>query len=150
MNQAAISHTSTIRRAERGVALLESLLAVMILGIALVGTLGLQARSIAALSDAGMRAEATVAANELLGIMYSDMPHAADYALAAGGTPGARLAAWHAAVQDRIPGAGVVVGVATNATVGRTEVNIAIGWQRTSDSQRNTHRIKSYLTASKP
>jgi type IV pilus assembly protein PilV len=123
-------HTSMIRRAEHGVALLESLLAVMILGIALVGTLGLQARSIAALSDAGMRAEATVAANELLGIMYSDMPHAADYALAAGGTPGARLAAWHA--------------------VGRTEVNIAIGWQRTSDSQRNTHRIKSYLTASKP
>jgi type IV pilus assembly protein PilV len=38
------------------------MLAIVILGIGLLGTVGLQARAYSALSDAGARAEATLAA----------------------------------------------------------------------------------------
>lgn len=134
------------RRAQRGIALIESLIAVLILGIALVGTLGLQARSVAALSDAGLRAEATIAANQLLGMMNTDIANAADYAVTRTGTPGQRLAPWYAEVRARIPGATIAVGVTPTAGTTRTEVDIVIGWQRTSDSQLNVHRITSYLS----
>ena len=134
------------RRAERGIALIESLIAVLILGIALVGTLGLQARSVAALSDAGLRAEATIAANQLLGMMNTDIANAAAYAVAKAAAPGARLAPWHAEVRTRIPGATIEVGVTPTAGTSRTEVDIVIGWQRTTDSQVNVHRVTSYLS----
>lgn len=134
------------RRAERGIALIESLIAVLILGIALVGTLGLQARSVAALSDAGLRAEATIAANQLLGMMNTDSANAAAYAVAQSAVPGERLAPWYAEVRTRIPGATIQVAVTPTAGTSRTEVDIVIGWQRTTDSQVNVHRVTSYLS----
>ena len=134
------------RRAERGIALIESLIAILILGIALVGTLGLQARSVAALSDAGLRAEATIAANQLLGMMNTDIANAAAYAVAPTAVPGERLAPWYAEVRTRIPGATIAVDVTPTAGTSRTEVDIRIGWQRTTDSQVNQHRVTSYLS----
>ncbi len=131
---------------QRGIAMIESLIAILILGIALVGTLGLQARSVAALSDAGLRAEATIAANQLLGIMNTDIANAASYAVAKAATPGERLAPWYAEVRARIPGATIEVGVSPTEGTTRTEVDIVIGWQRTTDSQVNQHRVTSYLS----
>lgn len=132
--------------AQRGIAMIESLVAILILGIALVGTLGLQARSVAALSDAGLRAEATIAANQLLGMMNTDIANAAAYAVASTAVPGERLAPWYAGVRERIPGATIEVGVTPVAGTTRTEVDIAIGWQRTTDSQVNVHQVTSYLS----
>lgn len=132
--------------AQRGIAMIESLIAILILGIALVGTLGLQARSVAALSDAGLRAEATIAANQLLGMMNTDIANAAAYAVARTAAPGERLAPWYAGVRERIPGATIEVAVTPVAGTTRTEVDIVIGWQRTTDSQANEHRITSYLS----
>ena len=137
---------SVPRRAQRGIAMIESLIAILILGIALVGTLGLQARSVAALSDAGLRAEATIAANQLLGIMNTDIANAAAYAVAGTAAPGERLAPWYAEVRERIPGATITVAVSPIAGTTRTEVDIVIGWQRTTDSQVNQHQVISYLS----
>lgn len=134
------------RRAQRGIAMIESLIAILILGIALVGTLGLQVRSVAALSDAGLRAEATIAANQLLGIMNTDIANAGAYAVAKTATPGERLAPWYAGVRERIPGATIEIAVTPTAGTTRTEVDIRIGWQRTTDSQVNNHRVTSYLS----
>jgi type IV pilus assembly protein PilV len=50
-----------IRKTQHGFSLVESLVAVVLLGIGLLGAIGMQARSYSALSDAGMRAEATIA-----------------------------------------------------------------------------------------
>ena len=83
---------------QRGVALLEALIAILILAIGLIGTLGLQVNSQAALAEASMRAEATIAANELIGVMNNDLDHLSDYAVAANAPPGARLQDWHAAL----------------------------------------------------
>ncbi|SFC46358.1 hypothetical protein [Massilia yuzhufengensis] len=135
-------------RRQRGIALLESLLAAVILAIGLLGTIGLQARSYAALADAGMRAEATIAANKLLGIMNTDLEHLPAYAVAAGAEPPERLAEWHDETTALIPGATIAIAVAPGASAAPTEVRIAISWQRKADTPVNTHRITSYFAGS--
>ncbi|MCA1248279.1 hypothetical protein [Massilia sp. MS-15] len=136
-------------RAQRGIALLEALLAAVILAIGLLGTIGLQARSYAALSDAGMRAEAAIAANKLLGIMNTDISHLEDYALEADGEPSARLAQWHEETVRLIPGARITIAVTPGEDATPAAVDIAIRWQRKADTPGNTHRITSYFAGSR-
>lgn len=128
-----------------GIALLEALLAAVLLAIGLLGTIGLQARSYAALSDAGMRAEATIAANKLVGIMSTDLDNLAEYAVAAGGEPPARLTQWHQETRRLIPGAEVVIAVTPMAGTAPAAVDITINWRRKADTPLNTHRITSYF-----
>lgn len=134
--------------AQRGVALLEALIAVLILAIGLIGTLGLQVNAQAALAEASMRAEATIAANALIGVMNSDLDNLDDYALAANGTPGARLQAWHAQLAARLPNASVLIEVTPAAGTERTAVALEIGWRRGAQGQQNRHRVVTYLSRS--
>jgi type IV pilus assembly protein PilV len=143
-----VSCSSPVRQAQRGVALLEALIAVLLLGIALVGTLALQVNSQAALSEAAMRAEATIAANELIGVMSTDLDHLDDYVLAKDAEPGERLETWHAALVEHLPNAAVVITVTPAADTERTAVVIVIDWRRSDEAQQNTHRIVTYLARS--
>lgn len=139
---------SPMRQAQRGVALLEALIAVLLLGIGLVGTLALQVNSQAALSEAAMRSEATIAANELIGVMSTDLDNLEEYALAEDEEPGERIGEWHAALVDRLPNAAVKITVTPAADTERTAVVIVIGWRRSEEAQQNTHRIVTYLARS--
>lgn len=139
---------SPILQAQRGVALLEALIAVILLGIGLVGTLALQVNSQAALSEAAMRAEATIAANELIGVMSTDLDHLDEYALAKNGQPGERLEAWHEALAGNLPNAAVEITVTPAEDAERTAVAIAIQWSRGEQGLPNTHRVVTYLTRS--
>ena len=132
-------------RHQRGIALLEALLAAVILAIGLLGTIGLQARAYSALSDAGMRAEATIAAEKLLGVMSTDQANLAAYVLAANGTPGPRLSPWYDETRGRIPGAVITVGVTAAAGTTRNEVDISIKWTRKAGGPANEHRVSSYI-----
>jgi type IV pilus assembly protein PilV len=134
------------RAGQRGVALLEALIAILILAIGLIGTLGLQVNSQAALAEASMRAEATIAANELIGVMNNDLDHLSDYAVAENATPGARLQDWHAALAKHLPNASVVVAVTPAAGTKRTAVEVEIRWRRNATAQQNRHRIVTYLS----
>ncbi|WP_449406281.1 prepilin-type N-terminal cleavage/methylation domain-containing protein [Massilia phosphatilytica] len=134
-----------IARRQRGMALIEAIVAALLLAIGLLGAIGLQARSMSALADAGMRAEATIAADKLLGTMAVDLPNAGDYALDAGGTPTARLQAWYDETRARIPNAAIAVAV-TPAT-SRTRVEITISWTRKTGAAQNAHRVVAYLAA---
>lgn len=128
-----------------GIALLEALLATLILAIGLLGAIGLQARAYSALSDAGARAEATIAAEKLLGLMANDQSNLAGFALVAGGAPGARLAAWYGETRAVIPGASITVTVTPTVGTTRTQVDIAIGWTRKAGGPANTHRVTAYV-----
>lgn len=137
-------------RAQRGIALVEVLVAAVLLAIGVLGALGLQVRSQGALADAGMRAEAVIAANKLLGIMALDQANLAAYALAPGGQPGERLQAWYAETRSRehIPGAAVKVDVAPDAAAGRTEVSVTISWTRKSGTAANSHTVSASFAPS--
>ncbi len=130
-------------RRQRGVAMLEAIIAIVILGIGLVGAVGMQARAYSALSDAGMRAEATIAGDSLLGIMSNDADNLASYAVAENGTPGAVLSAWMTETKARIPNA--VVSVKVTPETGRTRVDLSIRWTRKTGGGENRHTLTSYV-----
>jgi type IV pilus assembly protein PilV len=137
--------TSYRMRRQDGVALIEALIAALLLAIGLLGTIGLQARAYSSLSDAGMRIEATIAAERLLGVMTSDSAHMSEYALASGATPGARLAAWYGATRRNIPGAAVTVAVTPAAGSAPAAVTITIGWQRKANDPANAHTVRAFI-----
>jgi len=136
------------RRRQAGIALLEALVAVVLLGLGLLGVIGLQARSYSALADTSMRAEATMAADKLLGVMAADQANVNGYVLAMGGTPGSRLAPWYEETRRQIPGAGIQVDVLQVPNSSRTRVTITIAWARKANTAANRHVITFYLAAS--
>ena len=68
-----------VRTRQNGVALIELMIAMVILAIGLLGAVGLQARSLSALSNAGARVDATIEAERLIGLMWTDQANLASY-----------------------------------------------------------------------
>ncbi|SDF70056.1 MULTISPECIES: hypothetical protein [unclassified Duganella] len=132
-------------RCQDGIALLEAMLAIVILGIGLLGTVGMQARAYSALSDAGMRAEATLATEKLIGVMNADVANIGLYNLAENASPNARLTPWVQETRAAIPGAVLSVAVADQPAQNRYQVDISIRWQRKARSEANRHRVTSYI-----
>ncbi|NRR31539.1 prepilin-type N-terminal cleavage/methylation domain-containing protein [Oxalobacteraceae bacterium] len=134
-------------RRQRGVALIESMVAIIILGIGLIGTVGLQARTYSALNDANMRAEATIASDNLLGIMGNDLLNLGSYAVsdaAAGAAPNPAVAEWLAQTRSYIPGALITVALLPMINNGM-QVDITIRWTRKTGERQNTHQITAYF-----
>lgn len=132
---------------QHGIALLEAMVAIIILGIGLLGAVGMQARAIGALNDAGLRAEATLAADKLAGIMQTDPANLANYALAAGATPHARLLPWYNETRAAIPAATVTIAV-TPVGATSTRADLSISWQRKRGERSNSHQVSFYLAPS--
>lgn len=147
--QARIGRAPHGRRRQHGIALLEALIATLILAIGLLGAIGMQARAYAALSDAGQRADATMASEKLLALMTIDQANLSSYAYA-GGAASAKVAPWLAETRTLIPGANIAVTVAS-ASATRSQVDISIAWQRKagSGSPANVHAITAYIASSK-
>jgi type IV pilus assembly protein PilV len=139
----------TLRSSQRGIALLEAMIATVILAIGLLGTIGLQARAYSAMNDASARAEATLASEKLFGLMNTDVNNLSAYALATGGTAGAKLSPWLNETKKAIHDAVVTVSVkpASNGTTS-TEVTVVITWQRKAGDPTNTSTMTSYLSKS--
>ncbi|WLI91493.1 hypothetical protein Q4S45_10340 [Massilia sp. R2A-15] len=133
---------------QSGVALLEAVIATLILAIGLLGAIGLQARAYSVLSDAGMRAEATIASDKLIGMMTVDQANLASYAYAGSGTPSSALNAWYTETRSNIPNAAITVTVTPVALTRRTTVNVRIGWTRKTGGQPSWHTVTSYIAQS--
>jgi type IV pilus assembly protein PilV len=133
-------------RRQGGIALLEAMIAIVILGIGLLGTVGLQARAYSALSDAGMRGEATLAAESLLGVMAVDVGNLPKYAKPEDDEPDAALAPWVAETQAHIPGALITVAV-TDLGTSVYKVDILIRWQRKANADFNRYQVTSYIAS---
>jgi type IV pilus assembly protein PilV len=137
------------RRQQSGVALIEALIAIVILAIGLLGTIGLQARAYSAMNDASMRAEATIASEKLFGLMSTDVNNLAAYALAPGGTAGTALQKWATETQATIKNAAISVTVtpASNGT-DSTAVTVKIAWTRKAGGPTNTNTMTAYMSGS--
>jgi type IV pilus assembly protein PilV len=144
------------RRQQRGIALLEAMIATVILAIGLLGTIGLQARAYSAMNDASMRAEATIASEKLFGLMTTDFANLSLYAMAAGSTPNAVLTNWVDEVKGTatnpgtVPGATISVAVTANSGgTTSTAVTVKISWTRKAGGPVNTNTMTSYLSGSR-
>ena len=60
------------RQHQTGAYLLEALIGILIFALGVLGIVGLQAASLRTTADSGLRAEAVFAANQLLGLMWTD------------------------------------------------------------------------------
>jgi type IV pilus assembly protein PilW len=134
-------------RRQRGIALIEVLVAIVLLGIGVLGTIGLQGRRYSALADTGMRAEATIAAEKLHGRDGNDQANLPPTHWPPAARPAPRLQALvrrdHAA---HIPGAG------NRGRRGRQPSQRTHGGRpspssglRKSGSPKNTHSVVFYL-----
>jgi type IV pilus assembly protein PilV len=132
-------------RGQRGIALIEVLVAIVLLGIGVLGTIGLQGRSYSALADTGMRAEATIAAEKLIGVATNDQFNLGAYALAAGADPSPTLKPWYDETVAHIPGAKIVVAVVAPSVTAPGQVTVTIRWQRKAGSPNNMHTVTSYI-----
>jgi type IV pilus assembly protein PilV len=136
-------------RRQRGIAMIEVLVAIVLLGIGVLGTIGLQGRSYSALADTGMRAEATIAAEKLIGVATNDQANLAAYALCRRRqTVSPTLKPWydetvvpHSRGEDRGDR-----GCAQHDRAGAGDVTIQ--WLRKAGSPTNTHTVTAYIAPS--
>ena len=97
------------RRHQHGVMLLEVLVSILIFSIGVLALVVLQARMTAAQSDAKYRADASYLANEVVGMMWSDLTHVTNFNGTAC-TAYTRCSDWQSKVSNTLPnGSGAIV-----------------------------------------
>lgn len=127
---------------QSGVALLEALIAILIISFGILGIIGLQANSIAFTSDARYRVDAGALADRLVAEMWVNPANIASYNWAGAGDPPDVLDGWVADVQNALPGAAalpptVIVG-ADNL------ITITVRWQPPNGSAHN-HMVIAHI-----
>ncbi len=139
---------------QRGVFLLEALVAILIIAFGVLGSVGLLARSVQNVDDAKYRGEAAYLANSLIGLMWVDdrttLNLAASYGT--GGVPG--YAEFAAVVAQRLPSTPLTpppdVVVVAGPTANSSVVTITIFWQPPGDTDpllaRPPHRHQASAT----
>lgn len=136
------------QRLQRGIAMIEAVVAVCLLGIGLIGAMAMQARSASALADSAVRVEATMAAGRLLSVMnVDDFDSLEDYAFDgtnAAAEPSDRLLPWYTQTRAAVPNAQIVVGVSKDDVPGSVHVNIRIAWTRKTGAATNAYAVDSY------
>lgn len=114
------------RSRQRGVALLEGLVAILIFSLGVLAMVGLQSTMAKATLNAELRAEATTLATKLMGHMWGDIPNLSAYAT--GANP--NMKDWLEEVA-KLPGGKAEVEVVGN------QVTITITWQPANEEEHN-------------
>jgi type IV pilus assembly protein PilV len=133
--------------AQRGVALLEALVAILIFSFGVLGLIGILAGSIRATNDARYRAEAANLAQALIGAMWSTRAADLDAQFGSGGP---QLAAWQTQVANLLPqstGANLPVVDLTQpglSTQSRSVV-VTMFWQLPGESGRHQLLITAQI-----
>lgn len=112
------------RRAARGAAMLETLVAILIFAFGVLGIVGLQSSMTRAQTASKFRGDAAYLATELTGTMWADITNVLQYDTASGRCADhARCAEWLAKVGTVLPG-----GTAELETVAGGDVTVTINW----------------------
>jgi type IV pilus assembly protein PilV len=126
-----ISMSNRRRRArpgQRGVVILEALVALLIFMVGTLGLIGLQATMTRAQSAAKFRADAANLAQQVIGLMWSDTGAARTTGYTASGCAGhPPCSAWQARVADVLP-----AGTAAVTVVG-SRVDVTLTWTVPND-----------------
>jgi len=127
---------------QQGSFMLEALIAILIVALGILGTVGLYARSVQNVDDSKFRGEAALLANTLVGQMWvADTSTAALVANFDSGGAGAGYTEFAAMVAQRLPNAPApTVTVTPGPTAVSTNVVIAIQWKHPGDALDVTPR----------
>ena len=121
----------TAPRRERGVMLIEALLAILIFSIGILAVVGMQGVAIKNVTESKYRSEAAFLTNELMAKMWTDPGNIALYAYPGSGTVPGRLAEWVNKIDTTLPGAAVVQPkvTITGATAQGATVQVDVFWR---------------------
>lgn len=118
------------RSSQKGVILLETLIAILIFSIGVLAVMGLQSISIRDGMHAKYRTDASYLANQVVAQMMIDKTGVGNYADGGGG---ASRTAWDAEVADRLPnGTGSVV-------MAGSQVTVTVRWQLPNESDTHSY-----------
>lgn len=119
---------------QQGFTLIESLIAILIFVIGILGLIGLQTGVTAAQTEARARTEAALLAQEAIGLMWTDISRLDQYAIAPGSRSCAATACqrWLAKVQTTLPqGAAMINSSVTrgaNNAVISSDIDLTVTW----------------------
>ncbi len=128
------------RRQARGYMLIEVLVSFLIFSVGVLALVGLQARMGRAQTAAKARADASYLANELVGVMWSDMKNLGSYSDCA---KYARCLDWQNKVAQSLPAATTAVTVTPN----EGKVEITIKWRQGSDDEHTYATVARVLAS---
>jgi type IV pilus assembly protein PilV len=114
---------------ERGVMLIEALIAILVFSIGILAVVGMQSIAIKNVTESKHRSEAAFLTEELLAQMWIDNGNIALYAYPGTGTVPARLTGWAARVNSKLPGAVQPKVTITGATAQGATVQIEVFWR---------------------
>jgi len=129
---------SPAARHQRGVMLIEALIAILIFSIGILGIIGLQATAVQQSTDAKNRAEAAYLADQLMGQMWTDSRSVANlqakYQSCGSGCTG--FWTWYGNVKNTLPGvADSIADTQPQVTVdGQGVVTITLYWRSTGEA----------------
>jgi type IV pilus assembly protein PilV len=116
---------------ERGVMLIEALIAILIFSIGILAVVGMQSIAIKNVTDAKVRSDAGFLTNELMAQIWTDAGNINAYAYPGSGAVPPRLQGWMTRVNGRLPGSTAVppiIAVSGVTPVGG-QVQITLRWQ---------------------
>lgn len=128
---------TTPTRRERGVMLIEALLAILIFSLGILAVVGMQSVAIKDVSQAKFRSDAAFLTQELMAQMWTDNGNITLYAFPGAGTPPARLQNWVQKVNGTLPGNLLPVVTVTNPTAQGASVTIQVFWQMPEEASQN-------------
>lgn len=118
-------------RAQGGALLLEVLISILIFSIGVLALVGLQARMTSAQSESKYRADASYLANEVVGLMWSDLSNRASYnALSCASHP--RCNDWLEKVSSTLPNGNGAISIDATSQ----EVTITVTWEHGGEGTR--------------
>jgi type IV pilus assembly protein PilV len=156
---------ATMKSPQRGVALLEALIALLIFSLGILGLVGLQSLSIKNSTDAKYRADAAFLANQIISQIWADLPSnslsaagqavlgayahrpnaGADACSPAGNaSANGNVTGWITEVSRVLPGASstnqqITVNAATGA------VTVTVCWRATQETADHNHVVSAQL-----
>jgi type IV pilus assembly protein PilV len=129
---------STAKR-QGGAFLLEALVAILVISFGILGIVGLQARSLAAVGDAQYRGEAAFYAQSLAGRMWAHDPTDVVAYYATGGTGYTNWNNQVTAAGSGLPGAATTVSFTDLQSANGVMALITITWQAPNDDAPHTY-----------
>ncbi len=126
--QPSVLH-SRFRQRQRGIALIEALIGMLIFAFGVLGLMGLQAAMTKAQSTAKFRADAATLAADLFGLIQTDLAANASRYATASCASYARCKEWKYRVAAQLPSGSADVSVA-----GSGEIKVTIKWTQGSEA----------------
>ena len=125
-------------KSQQGVMLIEALVAILLFTLGIIAVMGLQANSVAQVSQAKYRTDASYLANQIIGKMWVDQGNLASYT-----TTGASVRSdW-----DQVVGQTLPQGTGTIAVNG-SSVTVTVQWKQPEDTVTRKYIAVANINAS--